>query len=128
MRSEQAQKKRPSPACTAGVNYRSDIEAGLELGGQVAELVISRRAMADGTFFEQWDCAAQPGRLTGVGHWEPTSAPFDLCARPPTEPLAGDWQTWVIPSTEEFLAAPPDGFYLYGRINRQSAICSTARA
>jgi membrane-associated phospholipid phosphatase len=98
----------------AGVNYRSDIEAGLELGRQVAELVISRRALADSAFFAQWDCLAQPGRLTGIGHWEPTTVPFDLCVRPPTEPLAGDWRPWVIDSTDEFLAEPPDGFELYG--------------
>lgn len=106
----------------AGVNYRSDIEAGLELGRQVAELVISRRALTDAAFFAQWDCVTQPGRLTGPGHWEPASPPFDLCSRLPTEPLAGDWQTWVIPSTSEFLAAPPDGFNFYGA--DQTAVCA----
>jgi membrane-associated phospholipid phosphatase len=96
----------------AGTNYRSDIEAGLELGRAVAELVISRRAMSDG-WDVQWDCVAQPGRLTGPGFWEPTSAPLTLCppaGRTPTEPLAGEWRTWVIPSTGEFLAPPPPGF------------------
>jgi membrane-associated phospholipid phosphatase len=99
----------------AGVNYRSDIEAGFELGGAVAELVIDRRAMNDGSFAE-WDCVAQPGRHTGLGFWEPTSAPFDLCppaGRLPTEPLAGEWKTWVIPSASEFLAEPPPGFNPY---------------
>src|SRR6266498_1137716 len=24
-------------------------------------------------------CVAQPGRITGTGYWEPTSAPFTLC-------------------------------------------------
>lgn len=108
----------------AGVNYRSDIEAGFELGGAVAELMISRRAMNDNSF-ATWDCVAQPGRLTGPGFWEPTSAPFDLCppaGRTPTEPLAGEWRTWVIPSTARFLAEPPPGFNLYG--TNQANVCS----
>ncbi len=108
----------------AGVNYRSDIEEGLDLGRAVAEMVISRRAMTDGSF-EKWDCAAQPGKLTGPGHWEPTSSPFELCppaGRPPTEPLAGDWQPWVITSSNDFLAAPPPGFHVYG--TDQTAVCN----
>ncbi|MGE0129750.1 MAG: phosphatase PAP2 family protein [Blastocatellales bacterium] len=108
----------------AGVNYRSDIEAGFELGGAVAELMISRRAMNDGSF-ATWDCVVQPGRLTGPGFWEPTSAPFDLCppaGRTPTEPLAGEWRTWVIPSSERFLAEPPPGFNLYG--TNQTDVCN----
>ncbi len=108
----------------AGVNYRSDIDAGFELGGAVAELVISRRAENDGSDVV-WDCAAQPGRLTGPGFWEPTSSPFTLCppdGRLPTEPLAGEWRTWVIPSTGEFLAEPPPGYSLYG--TDQAAVCN----
>jgi membrane-associated phospholipid phosphatase len=107
----------------AGVNYRSDMEAGLELGREVAELVINRRALGDGSD-AVWDCAAQMGRLTGPGHWEPTSAPFELCppaGRPPTEPLAGDWQPWVIACSGDFLAEPPPGFNLYGA--SQTAVC-----
>jgi membrane-associated phospholipid phosphatase len=67
---------------------------------------------------------AQPGRRTGPGHWEPTSSPFSLCppaGRPPTEPLAGEWQTWVIPSSRRFLAEPPPWFFLYG--GDQAAAC-----
>lgn len=109
----------------AGVNYRSDVEAGLELGRQVAELVISRRAMADG-WDEAWDCTMQPGRLTGPGHWEPTSPPADLCARPPTEPLAGGWRPWVITSSAEFLAPPPEGFGLYG--SDEATLCGLLEA
>lgn len=108
----------------AGVNYRSDIEAGLELGRAVANLVINRRAMSDGSD-QVWDCVTQPGRLTGPGHWEPPSSPFDLCppgGRLPTEPLAGEWQTWIIPSSSEFLAEPPPGFGLYG--TSQTDVCS----
>jgi len=108
----------------AGTNYRSDIEAGLELGRAVAELVISRRAMNDGSD-AQWDCVAQPGRGAGPGFWEPTSEPLTLCppaGRLPTEPLAGEWRTWVIPSTAEFLAPPPPRFNVYG--TDQTAVCN----
>ncbi len=108
----------------AGVNYRSDIEAGLELGRAVADLVINRRAVADGSD-EVWDCVTQPGRLTGPGHWEPTSSPFDLCppgGRLPTEPLAGEWRMWIIPSGDAFLAEPPPGFDLYG--TSQADVCN----
>jgi membrane-associated phospholipid phosphatase len=107
----------------AGVNYRSDIEAGLQLGRAVAQFVIQRRALTDGAD-AVWDCATQTGRRTGAGHWEPTSSPVTLCpptGRPPTEPLAGEWQPWVIPSTRAFLAEPPPGFYLYG--GDQPAVC-----
>jgi membrane-associated phospholipid phosphatase len=100
----------------AGVNYRSDIEAGLRLGRSVADLVIQRRALTDGSD-AAWDCVAQPARRTGPGYWEPASTPFDLClpaGRPPTEPLAGDWQTWVIPAVSAFLADPPPDFTVYG--------------
>jgi membrane-associated phospholipid phosphatase len=100
----------------AGVNYRSDIEAGLQLGRSIADLVIQRRALTDGSE-AAWDCVTQPARRTGPGHWEPASTPFDLCppaGRPPTEPLAGDWQTWVIPAGSAFLAEPPPDFNVYG--------------
>ena len=108
----------------AGVNYRSDIEAGLALGRAVAERVINRRALTDGSGVV-WDCVAQSGRLTGPGFWEPTSSPFTLCppdGRLPTEPLTGEWRTWVIPSTGAFLADPPPGFNIYG--TDQAAVCS----
>jgi membrane-associated phospholipid phosphatase len=112
----------------AGVNYRSDIEAGLELGREVAALVIERRALTDGSD-AVWDCVAQPGRRTGPGFWEPASPPFELCppaGAPPVEPLAGDWRTWVIHSTDDFLADPPPGFDLYG--SDLTAVCNLLEA
>jgi membrane-associated phospholipid phosphatase len=100
----------------AGVNYRSDIEAGLQLGRDVANLVIQRRALTDGSD-AVWDCVTQPGRRTGPGFWEPASAPFDLCPPSgalPVEPLAGSWKPWIISSTDDFLVDPPPGFALFG--------------
>jgi membrane-associated phospholipid phosphatase len=72
----------------AGVNYRSDIDAGLALGRAVADAVIAH-AKTDGSdhHFE--------GQIpTGTGLWAPPpSAPVDR--RQPVEPLAGEWRTWV---------------------------------
>lgn len=95
----------------AGANFRSDIEAGLALGREVAALVLADR-VADGSQLT-WDCVSQPGRITGPGFWEPNAAPFGLCppsGQLPTDPLAGDWKPFVIRSTAEFLSAPPPGY------------------
>lgn len=81
----------------AGRNYRSDVEAGLELGRTVAEDVIAR-ARNDGSS-RVWDerhpegpqfWAAPPGRLEA-----------------PVLPLAGTWQTWVLESGSELRPGPP---------------------
>ena len=76
----------------AGVNYRSDITAGLELGRAVAALVIAR-ARNDGSD------AVFTGRfpLDRVTGKEPTRS----------EPLAGTWRTWVLTSGSELRPAPP---------------------
>lgn len=76
----------------AGVNYPSDVEAGLELGRQVAEQVIAR-AMADGSD-AVWD-----GQIpTGPGYWNGEN---------PQLPLLGTWQTWVLPSGDALRPPPP---------------------
>jgi membrane-associated phospholipid phosphatase len=72
----------------AGVNYRSDVDAGLALGRSVADAVIAQ-AKTDGSdhHFE--------GQIpTGTGLWAspPTAAPDK---RQPVEPLAGTWRTWA---------------------------------
>lgn len=95
----------------AGVNYRSDVGAGLVLGRAVADAVIKRRALVDGSD-AVWDPEKQPGRLARPGFWEPTAPGLSF---PPTEPLAGDWRTWVIPSGKAFLAPSPPGFELVDR-------------
>jgi len=76
----------------AGVQYSSDVAAGLELGRQVARLVIER-AKTDGSD-AQWD-GAMP---TEPGHWT---------GEKPVEPLGGTWQPWVLASGDELRPPPP---------------------
>jgi membrane-associated phospholipid phosphatase len=72
----------------AGVNYRSDVDAGLALGRAVADAVLAK-ARTDGSdhHFE--------GQIpTGQGMWAPPpDAPADRSQ--PVEPLAGTWGTWA---------------------------------
>jgi membrane-associated phospholipid phosphatase len=76
----------------AGVAYPSDSIAGLELGGQVAQLVI-QRAKSDGS------TAVWTGTVpTGPGLWSGTN---------PVCPLCGTWQTWALASGGQFRPGPP---------------------
>ena len=76
----------------AGVNYPSDVQAGLALGREVAQLVIDR-AKADGSD------AAWDGTLpTEAGHWT---------GEKPIEPLAGTWKTWVLTAADELRPPAP---------------------
>ena len=79
----------------AGVQFPSDISAGMELGSKVAELVIAR-AKNDGS-----DAVFTGSIPTGPGFWRGTN---------PNEPLAGTWRTWVISSGSEFRPPPPPAF------------------
>jgi membrane-associated phospholipid phosphatase len=83
----------------AGANYPSDVEAGLALGQAVGERAVAR-GKADGSD-ATWDGS---GRLTGEGYWEPTPPRF---VENPVEPLAGTWETWVLPSGDAVRPAPP---------------------
>jgi membrane-associated phospholipid phosphatase len=77
----------------AGVQYPSDVTAGLALGRAVAELVISR-ARADGS-----DARFTGTIPTGPCLWRGTN---------PAEPMAGTWRTWVLTSGSEMRPpAPP---------------------
>jgi membrane-associated phospholipid phosphatase len=79
----------------AGVNYPSDVEAGLALGRAVGEKVIEW-AMSDGSDVE-W-----AGEIpTGPGMW---------VGENPITPLAGTWRTWVIASPDDYLSPPPPAF------------------
>jgi hypothetical protein len=72
----------------AGVNYRSDVDAGLALGRAVADAVLVR-AKADGS-----DKHFEGIIPTGTDHWAPPpGTPADKSQ--PVEPLAGSWKTWV---------------------------------
>lgn len=76
----------------AGVEYPSDVQAGLELGRQVAELVIAR-GDADG-FAAAWtgSIPTEPNKWTGEN---------------PAFVTAGTWQPWVLTSADQFRPAPP---------------------
>jgi membrane-associated phospholipid phosphatase len=76
----------------AGVNYPSDVAAGLALGKQVAALVIER-GKADGT-----DAKWTGSVPSGPGKWSGTN---------PILPMAGTWKPWVLSSPDEFRPGPP---------------------
>jgi len=79
----------------AGVEYPSDVQAGLELGRAVAAQVIER-AKHDGSD-AKWNGAAP----TEPGHWNGTN---------PIMPAAGTWNTWVLKSGSEFRPGPPPAY------------------
>jgi hypothetical protein len=89
----------------AGLNFRSDVEAGLALGRAVADKVIAR-ARTDGAE-RVWDGTRPPGVGRGPEYWEPPPGTIT----PPTQPLAGTWKTWLLSSASQFRAPPP---YRYG--------------
>ena len=76
----------------AGVNYPSDVAAGLALGREVAARVIAR-GKSDGT-----DAKWTGSVLSGPGRWTGTN---------PILPMAGTWKPWVLSSPDEFRPAPP---------------------
>src|SRR5262249_55641249 len=79
----------------AGVQFPSDVSAGMEIGRKVAELVIAR-AKTDGS-----DAVFSGTIPTGPGFWRGTN---------PLEPLAGTWGTWVISSGSGVRPPPPPAF------------------
>lgn len=89
---EQAQQAARS-RLLAGVQYLSDVEAGLALGRAVADQVIAY-AKTDGAD-AVWD-GAMP---TAPGHWT---------GKNPVAPMAGTWKPWVLASGSELRPpAPP---------------------
>jgi len=81
----------------AGVQYRSDITAGLDLGRTVAAKVIEW-ARADGSD-RPWTGTVP----TGPCRWRSETGAA------PAMPLAGTWRTWVIRSGDQFRpGSPPD--------------------
>ena len=79
----------------AGVNYPSDIEAGLALGRAVGQKVVER-AMTDG-FDAVWEGTVP----TEPGHWTGET----LFA-----PMAGTFKAWVLESNDQFRPAAPPAF------------------
>jgi hypothetical protein len=78
----------------AGVQYPSDVAAGLDLGRRVANLVIER-ARADGSD-AKWTGTVP----VGPGLWKGE----------PLEPLMGTWKTWVLSSGRQLRLPPPPAF------------------
>ena len=76
----------------AGVNYPSDIAAGLDLGKRVAALVIAR-GKSDAS-----DAKWTGSVPTGPGKWIGTN---------PIMPMVGTWKPWVLSSQSEFRTPPP---------------------
>jgi membrane-associated phospholipid phosphatase len=79
----------------AGVQYPSDVEAGLDLGRAVAARVIER-ARADGS-----DAVWDGSMPTGPGLWTGPN---------PREPLAGTWKTWALTSGSQVRPGPPPAY------------------
>ena len=79
-------------ALTAGVNYPSDVVAGLQLGRAVGAQVVAM-AQSDGSQ------AVWTGPVpTGPGLWVGAT---------PLEPLAGTWKTWVLTTGAQLRPGPP---------------------
>jgi len=97
----------------AGVNYPSDVDAGMALGRRVAERVIDR-ARNDGAD-RAWD-----GRRPGAGprFWEP---PPGSAARP-VSPVAGTWGTWLMRSGSQFRPPAPPPFGTPGFVEQARAV------
>lgn len=79
----------------AGVDYPSDVSAGLDLGKSVAQRVIER-AKTDG-FDAQWTGSVP----TGPGVWNGTN---------PILPQAANWKPWVLSTSSEFRPGPPPAY------------------
>ncbi len=85
----------------AGANTRSDVEAGLELGRQVAEEVIA---------YAESDGAGDPCPATPPGPPPRYWAPPPGSVANPVQPCAGAWEPWVLESGDQFRPGPPPVF------------------
>jgi membrane-associated phospholipid phosphatase len=79
----------------AGVQYPSDVSAGLELGRKIAALVIER-GKTDGS-----DAKWTGSVPTGPDKWNGTN---------PILPQMAVWKTWVLASPSEFRSPPPPAY------------------
>src|SRR6267378_32151 len=86
----------------AGVEYPSDVAAGLQLGRAVGAAMIAR-ARTDG-FDRVWTGTIPTIDPTGRGEplWNGTN---------PAAPLAGTWKTWVLKSGDQFRPPPYPNFF-----------------
>jgi PAP2 superfamily len=79
----------------AGLQYPSDVQAGLDLGRKVAALVIERakRDHSDAKF--TGTMPSGPGVWTGQN---------------PIDPMLGSWTPWVLNSGDQFRPSPPPAY------------------
>ena len=79
----------------AGVEYPSDVQAGMELGQKVGALVVER-GKADGS-----DAKWTGSVPTEKGKWNGTN---------PIIPTFANWKTWVLTSGSQFRPGPPPAY------------------
>jgi membrane-associated phospholipid phosphatase len=79
----------------AGIDYPSDVKAGLELGRKIGALVVER-GKADGSDVK-WTGTVP----TEKGKWTGTNPAF---------PMLGTWKPWILKSGDEFRPGPPPAF------------------
>ncbi|MDQ3247711.1 MAG: phosphatase PAP2 family protein, partial [Chloroflexota bacterium] len=79
----------------AGAHFPSDVTAGLALGQAVAEQVIVRAQQDDA--LAAWDGVIP----TGPSYWT---------GEKPIEPIAGQWQPWVLAAGDELRPDPPPAY------------------
>ena len=96
----------------AGVNYPSDIEAGLALGRAVGQKVVER-AMTDG-FDVKWEgtVPAEPGHWTGETVFMP---------------MAGTWKAWFLESNDQFRPEAPPAYGNEEALAELTAVTSYTR-
>jgi uncharacterized protein YukE len=91
----------------AGMNVRSDIEAGATLGKAVANKFLAR-ARTDNMKFSvgnatQWDSLSAAAQTRYGWHWESQESP----KRPPMLPFYGQVKPWCIPNVADVRPGPP---------------------
>jgi hypothetical protein len=79
----------------AGVQYASDVKAGLDLGRAVGEKVVERAKQ------DKFDATTDVAIPTGPGKWAGSN---------PNVPKAGSWQTWLVPWNGQPSVGPPPAY------------------
>ena len=100
----------------AGVDYPSDVAAGLDLGRRVGALVVER-AKTDGSD-QPWTGTVPQGRATGPG-------------QNPVLPQAANWKPWVLASGDELRPPPPpawDGPQLAAELEELKTFARTPKS
>jgi hypothetical protein len=78
--------------------------ASLQLGREVADRVIARAA--DDGSQRVWDGSRPADRPDQPGFWQPPPGSVS----PPVQPLAGSWDTWVLPAGDALRPPPPPAY------------------